>query len=421
MRSIRLALPGACLLLTACVTSEVKPLPKMHAVQATTQIPDSELLDVGIRVFDPNIPADIKDDPEALAKQRIYPEVRRAESVYLPNELRETLEGSGQWGAVRVVPDPVEFVDVLVTGRILESTGAELSLAITVTDATGRVWIKDKTYSSPADIGSYKSDAALRQRDPFQNVYAQIANDMLAARQTLSAQGLRDIRRVTELRFAADLAPEAMQGYLAPGKNGQLVVERLPAVGDPVMTRVERIRERDAGVVDTVNGYYANFSEQIADSYGSYRRVSEEEIEKEDRAMASARMRMALGAAAVLASILVPSSCGAGDYTCQNVVNAARAAGTIGGVAGVMSGIKKYEDAKASAEALNQVADTFEAEITTQVVEVEGRTLKLTGSAEQQFTEWRALLRQIWLEETGGAATPPPTAAAPKSTASRAE
>ena len=48
-------------------------------------------------------------------------------------------------------------------------------------------------------------------------------------------------------------------------------------------------------------------------------------------------------------------------------------------------------------------------------VEVEGRTLKLTGTAEEQYREWRRLLATIYAEETGGvspAATPP--AATPK-------
>jgi len=44
------------------------------------------------------------------------------------------------------------------------------------------------------------------------------------------------------------------------------------------------------------------------------------------------------------------------------------------------------------------------------VVEVEGRTLKLTGTAEEQYREWRRLLATIYAEETGGVtpvATPP--------------
>lgn len=401
-------------MLAACVTSETLPLPKVNPIQATTQIPEAELLDVGVHVFDTNIPAAIKDDEEALAKKRIFPEVRSAEAGYMPGLLRATLESSGQWGAVRVIPEKA-IADVIVDGTIVSSTGARLVLRINVTDSMGRVWIKDKEYSGEADLGSYKTEAALRARDPFQNVYSGIANDMLAARQALTATDRRDIQRVTGLRFANDFAPEAARGYLATNAQGMTSVVRLPAEGDPVMTRIARIRERDLAVIDTVDSYYANFSDKVEDSYGSFRRVSQEEIEKEDRARASARTRTVLGAAAVLASVLVPDQCASGDYTCRNVQSAARTAGAVGGVAGVMSGIRKYSEAKVHAEALKELADTFRAEVTPQVVEVEGRTLKLTGTAEEQYREWRELLRQIYIEETGGidAATPGANGSAP--------
>ncbi len=93
---------AAALALTGCVTSETKPIPKIAAKQASVHIPEAELLDVGIRVFDPGIPEGIKDNEEALAKKRIYPDLRKAEARYVPTLLRETLEGTAQWGAVRV-------------------------------------------------------------------------------------------------------------------------------------------------------------------------------------------------------------------------------------------------------------------------------------------------------------------------------
>ena len=36
-------------------------------------------------------------------------------------------------------------MDVYVDGKILESTGREIKLAVTVTDATGRVWFRRYT------------------------------------------------------------------------------------------------------------------------------------------------------------------------------------------------------------------------------------------------------------------------------------
>ena len=223
------ALMVAVGLLGGCVVNEIRPLAKLDAVQAKEQIPEAELLDVGIREFDAGIPADIADDEEKLDKRRIYPDIRKAESRLLAVRLRSTLEGSGQWGAVRVVPAGVSALDVMVTARVVESTGADLALIVSAVDAQGRVWIKDQRYASEADLGAYKTEASLRARDPFQNVYATIANDLLAARAQLSAADRREVRRVSELSFAQDLDPRRFQGYLARGADGLTRAARLPS------------------------------------------------------------------------------------------------------------------------------------------------------------------------------------------------
>ena len=401
----------AALVASGCVVHESKPLAHVNPVQAQRQIPQDELLDVAVHPLDPGVPAE--PDAKTLEKKRINPDIRKAESRYLANLLCATLESSGQWGAVRVTPESAQFVDVLVQGRILESTGAKLALEVSVSDSTGRVWISARRYESPPDTGSYKTDAALRARDPFQNVYSQIANDMVAARDTLQVTERRDIRRVTQLRFANDLAPAAINGYLVSDARGFIKVARLPATNDPIATRVESIRQRDAGVIDTVNGYYANFSEQMSDSYGQWRRASFEEIEKEQRALNQARTRTYLGAAAVLASVLVPNQCGVYDYNCQRVQSAARYGGAIGGTAAILSGLKKYSDARVHAQALKEMSDTFQSEVAPQVIDVEGRTLKLTGTAEEQYREWRKLLHELYLEENGTPVAPAPAPAVP--------
>jgi hypothetical protein len=237
--------------MTACVTNETRPVPKLVAVQATTQIPQEELLDVGIRIFDAGIPASIANDDEALAKKRIYPDLRRAEARYMPTLLRETLEGSAQWGAVRVVPETAQFIDVIVAGKLVDSNGGLLTLEVSAWDAAGRTWIKDKRYTALADLGSYKTEAALQARDPFQNIYSEIANDLVAARDKLTALDRVNIRKIASLKFAADLAPEAMQGMVTKDKQGVAQIARLPADTDPTLGRIERIRERDTAVVDT--------------------------------------------------------------------------------------------------------------------------------------------------------------------------
>src|SRR5688572_25686498 len=205
--------------LTGCVTSETKPIPKVEAKQATVHIPEAELLDVGIRVFDPGIPKNLEGDEEALAKKRIYPDLRKAEARFIPTLLRETLEATANWGAVRVIPKNAEFVDVIVTGQLIDSNGGFLAIDVTVSDAAGRVWIKDKRYSSLVDLGAYKTSASMKARDPFQNVYSEIANDMVLAREKLTALDRENTRKVASMRVAQDQAAEAMSRMTAKDKN----------------------------------------------------------------------------------------------------------------------------------------------------------------------------------------------------------
>ncbi len=385
-------------LAAGCVVKETRPLPQLQAVQATEEVPAARLLDVGIHLFDPGIPKEVEEDPEQADKQRIYPEIRKAEARYLPTLLRETLAGTAQWGAARIVPALVDAVDLAVHGRILESNGAVLRLAIRAVDATGRVWI-EKEYEGTADVRSYREGGNLG-RDPFQNVYVNIADDLLAARRKLTQAQLVTVQRVSEMRFASDFAPAAFSEYLAQErKTGHYKLVRLPADNDPLVRRMGEIRERDDSLVDTVSDSYTSFSEKMEGPYSDWRSYTHEEILAEERLKAQARNRIALGAIAVAAAVLVPDSCSSSN--CDRVASAARYGAAAGGVMAVMSGLKKREEAKIHTDALKELSGSFDAEAAPLVVEVQGRTLRLTGTAEQQYAEWRRLLHELYVDETG--------------------
>ena len=162
--------------LSACVVQDQRPTERVVVEKATTEIPQEQLLDVGIMLFDPNIP----DDPEEREKQRIFPDVREAEARYMPVVLRDTLEGTGYWGQVRVLPRNVTSMDVYIRGTIIKSTGEELEFDLDVTDVTGRRWFS-KTYKGKADTRAYK-DIPSRPIDPFEALYHTVANDLIAAR-----------------------------------------------------------------------------------------------------------------------------------------------------------------------------------------------------------------------------------------------
>ncbi len=398
------ALVPALLLLAAsgCVVQDQRPMPPVVAKKATAEIPQDELLDVGIHVFDPNVP----EDEKAQEKQRIFPDVRKAESRFMPVLLRDTLEGTGQWGQVRVLPSESATSDLNVEGRILESTGSEIRLAIKATDAIGRVWLDDE-YEGIADTRAYK-DVAVKPRDPFDNVYATIANDLLAAREKLTREQRVQVHQVAELRFAADLAPYAFKPYLArDGRKGTYTLTRLPAGDDPVVQRLERVRERDYSLVDTLNEHYSNFAETMDDAYGNWRKYTHEELQAEADARRKALTRQVLGAAAVVGGII------AGGETTSSAGNAASTAAVLGGIYAFKSGLDMRAEIKMHGESLKQLGSSFQSEVQPIVVDIEGRTLELKGSAEEQYAEWRRLLREMYENETGLPATASTEAAKP--------
>ena len=133
-----LASMAVAALLAGCIVQDQRPMARIAAQKATTEVPQDELLDVAVRLFDPNIPEDEKQQ-EA---DGVYPDVRKAESRYIPVVIRDTLEGTGEWGQVRVLPHDGTDMDVYVDGRILESDGRDIKLDITVSDSSGRTWYR---------------------------------------------------------------------------------------------------------------------------------------------------------------------------------------------------------------------------------------------------------------------------------------
>ena len=177
-RRFGLGLLFAGALAAAGCVKETRPVPVLQATQATTEIPQAQLLDVGVHILDPGIPEEVEDDPDLQNEKRIWPDIRRAEARYVAMQLRDTLEGTGHWATARVVPATVNSFDVTVDGKIVESNGAYLKIEVTARDATGKVWIDEKEYEGRADTRVYR-DNYTAGRDPFENVYVAIADDLL--------------------------------------------------------------------------------------------------------------------------------------------------------------------------------------------------------------------------------------------------
>ena len=73
----------------------------------------------------------------------------------------------------------------------------------------------------------------------------------------------------------------------------------------------------------------------------------------------------------------------------------------LGGIYAVKTGFDKDEETTIHRAAIEELDDSFSAEAKPLVVDIDGETHELTGSAETQYAKWRHLLRQIYASETG--------------------
>jgi hypothetical protein len=370
---------------TACVNQTVKSTSVTQIETLEEELPEGLLLDVGVGIFDPGLDTDDEDDAF------LYPEVRRAEARYMPYLLVEAIQSSGAWGAVRVVPNGNQAMDLLVSGTIVRSHGEELKLQVLAEDATGHTWL-DKKYESKASRYSY--EARRTRFEPFQTVYNQIANDLLKAQINMTAEQLANIRLVNELRFARSFSPDAFDGHLTNDGKGHYSISRLPAANDPMLARVRKIRERDYLFIDTLQDYYASFNGQMIGPYQEWRKQSYDEAIALQELRAESRRRLIAGIAAVAAGIAAASSDNSAARSASNVAIA-------GGGYLVKSGLDKRTEADIHVQALEELGLSLEAEIAPQVIELEDRTVTLTGSVEDQYEQWRELLRQIYEAEVG--------------------
>lgn len=378
--------------LAACSVNEVITAEETE-LNVTEQPPaEGLLLDIGIVEFDGDVPED--NDPD---KSGIYPEIRAAEARYLPYHLKTTLQDTGYWGAVRVIPSRQAFTDVVISGKIKESDGEYVTLDIRVEDAEGNTWY-ERNYSTQTGVSSY-SEHRDRSLDPYQKVFNDIANDLRNYVQAMPPDRVRGIRQVSELEFFADMSPEQFGDYLATDDGGHVSVVRLPAENDPAVARLRQIRERDRLVIDTLNEHYANFYYGIAIPYQSWRKTAREESVNYRQVRRSATMQTLMGAVVFAGALAADTS--DKSYHQAQMKSSLQAIAMTEGFNTMINGFSRRSESHMHLEAIQELSESFGSEAAPMVVTVEGQTRRLTGTAAAQYESWRRLLKEIYEAETG--------------------
>jgi hypothetical protein len=347
--------------------------------------PADQLLGIGVEVFEEG-----ETDEKTMEKQNTSRQIRKSEVLFMAYHLKTTLEQSGYWGDIRVVPDGATGKDITVEGTVLSSNGEELALEIRATDSRGEIWI-DRIYRDKLDEQAYE-EIRVGKRGPFQNIYNAIANDLASVRRRLDSLQVQQLKRTTQLLFAAELVPEAYGDYVRTDGGGRAEVVRLPAEDDPLWRRVNQISVRNEMFFEALNATYDPYYRTLWKPYSDWRRYNLVERISIREARADSIKQAAAGIIMIAAAILLEIEDVDNSSTLRDVL-------VLGGAQVIINGVNISKRAEIHRETLRELVDSFSSDAQTVRVEVEGQTVELTGNVTQQVEQWRDLLRRLHAEE----------------------
>ena len=387
-----LSLISIILLLNACSTISYNMHKEITLIMAANELKEDDLLNVSIQLFEPGQLAKDKEDRLGLSN-----EIRNAEARYMPIHLKYTLQRTGFWGNVRVLPGDNEGSEVILKGKIINSDGENIELNIQAYDATNKKWF-DRDYEESIDINSqYQMNTEIEIKDRFQSLYNQISNDLIEYRQEINASEVKKIKQIAEMRFASSMAPNRFSTYINQNQSGINQLIKLPSDNDTMMKRVHSIQSRDEMLVDTINNYYDIYYSDMWESYDNWRKFRSEELDAIREIDNKAITQKILGAAAIIGAIALGAS---HNSNVVNSTDALRAVMIAGGTYAVIEGFKTSKESEINKEAMQELGTSFAVEVEPYVVNVNGKMMELTGSADQQYDKWRRLLKTIDANET---------------------
>ena len=305
------------------------------------------LLDVGISVTS-GISNRSGTDMEAA--------FRETEAVLIGQRLRDEFENAAIWGVIRLYPQPSVIPQINVHLTVLESDGRLLEIMASASAVTGESLLT-KVYSDAATDEDYVSGDG----GPFAELYAAIVNDVASALSSKLVHATY-LRTVSSLRYAHELIPDAFPGYLVE-ESGLFVVRREPSRDDPMLARLRRLQEYELLFVDTIDEQLGNVASKLSGPYDLWLRASKEQLDWLD-----IRRERSADAEALRSE---------STFTRLQAVYAA------------------HRSLKIHEQELFELVLELESEARATVLYANEHIFRLSGTLEQQYGEWRAMLRQI--------------------------
>ncbi|MCZ0945309.1 MAG: hypothetical protein OXJ53_19825 [Gammaproteobacteria bacterium] len=388
--------------------------PQIESTSDTTrenpadQVPlDLPPLVLAVPVLDPGLPK----NPEVWEKRGIWPELRRAESVRSAHLIADAIRSRKLFDSVVVAPDTTTSADLYLLGQITVSNGEDLRIKLEMLDATGKAWIPKKLFKQRVPEGWHENNAH-RNVDPFADLYEKIATavekrlireakrhaDIVKRNQSRIAKGqspkLSDVERVTltkDLVLARYFAPD-VYGDTLKESNGRLRLRYLPAMDTEEWTRIQLVQARDRDFGQKLSQGYAHFAQQMQGSYALWQRDSFP-FAREQRLLGERAAAQAV--IGVLAAAATVAAAADGD-----VGTLPTAAAGVASAALLYSSFRTNEKRKAEVAELNELGRSLQSELAPASVELRERTVTLKGTATEQFTQWRGLLRELYANDS---------------------
>tara|TARA_B100000686_G_scaffold353967_1_gene461897 strand:+ start:1519 stop:2763 length:1245 start_codon:yes stop_codon:yes gene_type:complete len=349
-------------------------------------------LDVIIPVFDPGLPEDGDYEDE-----NIWPEIRRAESNRFAYKLKEKLDETGQFGAVRVTPDSTATGDLYILGQIKVSNGEEIEIAVEAIDISNRKWL-DESFDHEVSDTFYKNYRN-KGKDPYDPLFEEVAIKITEELSDHGSKELEDLRLLANIRFGANFLDSKFMQYIKK-ENGQFELVSKPSHKDPMFRRVKVIRVRDQLFIDGLQNNYASFSTKMNNSYLMWQNQSLLEI-KAKRSANRKAIGQAIGGVALIGLGVLSAVAGAGSYSpaTQTASTLGLVAGGVGGAVLIGKSLESNEEANMHRDTLNELGQSVDLELAPKVIEFNKNSVELTGNAKEQFMQWRNFLQRIYLEE----------------------
>ena len=359
-------------------------------------------MDVAVPVFNPGFPLmdDGSIDYDMMGELDIVPSLRRTEATRFAVSTRKALADTKAFGQVFNTPESNTTADIFVLGTIMESDSQMVTINVDVLNSAGDV-LGQKAFEWEVSKHFYV-DPINKNKDSYQPVFNAVAGYVFDVVNRLPDSEKARIKDTARVRYAQHYSPEAFGDYVQQetkrkGKS-QYVTYNLvgmPAEGDKMLKRTEVLRGQEMMFISRMQDQFDTFDAQTEEAYRKWQFEMLPEVAKARELESERNTKAVIGTLLAATAILLDknSNSGAGQV--------GKVAGAVGGAWLLKDAYEANSDLEQSRTILEEYGAGMNRELAPTVMDFKGKTVELSGTAAEQYEQWKAHLKTIYeLEST---------------------